>query len=258
MHKEEDITSRERLQARIAANQKSSVDFDAWCKSLWPSEIPKGPVLDLGCGTGKQVHLLAPLLAADNDFYACDLAPESLADLQRNYQGKPRLHAIEGSFDQLPTAIASQTFALIYSAYAFYYTQDLPALMAQVHDLLLAGGVFWFIGPAPGNNRAFLDILEQFYPTEAFLHRVSEEFVGEIKVEAAKWGMEMLDEARLENTVSYPSPADFMHYLKNSLYYQAGFDGEIEAALEEAKEVDGSFRVTKSIASLQFRKAANV
>lgn len=254
MHKAEDITSPDRLHARMAANQRATVDFDQWCLNQWP-EIPAGDVLDLGAGTGKQVRLFGPKLQAGAHFHALDLSPEALAELKDSYAAEAPLHLVEGSFDNLPDALRDARFALVYAAYALYYTSDLPALLAWMDDLLLPGGVFWFIGPAPGNNRAFLDVLEQFYPTDAFLHHVSEGFALDVKAEAGKLGWVLEQEERLENVVPYENAAAFMAYLKNTLYYQPGYDEGILNALEKASAEDGSFQVSKCLVSLQFRKS---
>lgn len=254
MHKEEDITSRERLQVRMAANRQSSSNFDDWCLQQWPENLPEGDVLDLGCGTGKQVRLFAPLLPTGARFHALDLSPDSLHELAPFQASNPKVQLHQGSFDQLPPLLAGSKFALVYSAYALYYTQDLSKLLTAISNMLLPGGRFWLIGPAPGNNRAFLDILEAQYPTDAFLRHVSEGFAQEVRDKATALGLHAVRSERLENEIRYESPAAFMAYLKNTLYYQSGHDAAILKGLQENSAPDGSFTVTKCVASLQFQK----
>ena len=78
----EDISSASKLSARLSANSFASRDFDEWCLRQFP-ELPFGAnVLDLGCGTGKQVDLFAPLLSQNSQFWGIDLSGESLSILK--------------------------------------------------------------------------------------------------------------------------------------------------------------------------------
>ncbi|MEL6133707.1 MAG: methyltransferase type 11, partial [Bacteroidota bacterium] len=52
-----DIESTTKLNTRISANSASLHDFDMWCMAQTPEISLSANVLDLGSGTGKQLHL---------------------------------------------------------------------------------------------------------------------------------------------------------------------------------------------------------
>ena len=252
---QEDISSASKLSARLSANSTASRDFDEWCLRQFP-ELPLGAnVLDLGCGTGKQVELFSPLLSPSSQFYGIDLSAESLAILTGKYHSPPQLHTIEGSFDQLENFdLEPNSFDLIYASYALYYSENLEKVIQDSLRLLKPGGIFWVICPYSGTNNEFLSILKKHHEVEPFMDYVFDDFHKEVIDFGEKSGFGSLKPALLRNTIHFPSAGAFMTYLKNSLFYRAGFDKEIEGEVQAVVDSTGEFVVSKRIVSLQLRK----
>ncbi|RMG25157.1 MAG: class I SAM-dependent methyltransferase [Bacteroidetes bacterium] len=253
---QEDITAREKLQARLAANSLASRDFDEWCLRQFPELPLPAQVLDLGCGTGKQVLLFGPLLSPRSHIWGIDLSQQSLQTLKAQYRAAASLHLIAGSFDQLDLhhKLRSGQFDLIYSSYSLYYTQNLPHLLAEVFRLLRPGGIFWVIAPYRGTNQEFLPILRRQHEVEPFMDYVFEQFHQEVISLGEEVGFSSLKPSLLRNKITFPSAEAFMHYLKNSLFYRPGHDEAIGKEVEAVVKAQGAFSVSKHIISLQLRK----
>lgn len=252
----QDISSAGMLQARLSANRQATRDFDEWCLRQFP-ELPFGAqVVDLGCGTGKQIALFAPLLSPGSVITGIDLSAEALAQLEAGYQAAPRLQLLTGDFDQAAAfaGLAPASQDLIYGSYALYYTKDLPALIGRVYERLKPGGVFWVICPYSGTNAEFLRILRPLHEVEDFMDYVFDRFHQEVIALGEAQGFSSLKPSLLRNQIRFPTAEAFLTYLKNSLFYRPGHDAAITAAVEAVIAEAGEFTVSKNVLSLQLRK----
>lgn len=251
-----DIQSTSKLNTRVAANSQASRDFDEWCLRQFP-EIPlPARIMDIGCGTGKQVHLFSPIISPKSEFVALDLAKSSLDQLKSSYHAAASLSLVEGSFDTLERypELESESFDLIYVAYALYYTKDLPGVLSQVQRLLKPGGTFWMIGPYSGTNDEFLRILRPLHEVEDFMDYVFDRFPQEVIAICEDLGFRSMKPSLLRNKVHFPDGPAFMRYLSNSLFYRPGHDEAIMDAVQSVCAAEGRFSVSKNIISLQLKK----
>ncbi|MEM7367298.1 MAG: class I SAM-dependent methyltransferase [Bacteroidota bacterium] len=251
-----DIQSTQKLTSRVAANSHASRDFDEWCMRQFPDIPLPARILDLGCGTGKQVLLFSPIVSPKSEYVALDLAKSSLEQLKAHYRAAADLSLIEGSFDtlELYPALEAESFDLIYVAYALYYTKDLQAVLRQVHRLLKPGGTFWMIGPYSGTNDEFLRILRPLHEVEDFMDYVFDRFPQQVIAICESLGFRSITPSLLRNKVAFPDATAFMKYLSNSLFYRPGHDQAIMKAVQKICDVEGRFQVSKNIISLQLTK----
>ncbi|MEM6347874.1 MAG: class I SAM-dependent methyltransferase [Bacteroidota bacterium] len=251
-----DIQSTSKLNARMSANRNSARDFDEWCFRQLPELNLPSRVLDLGCGTGKQLLLFSPMLSPQSEVIGLDLEGKSLNQLKNDYQGRAKLGLIEGSFDtmELYPELAEGTFDLIYASYALYYTQNLAKVMEDAYRLLKPGGVFWVICPYYGTNDEFLSIIRPLHEVEDFMDYVFDQFHQDVIAHGERIGFSSLKPSLLRNKIAFSSAEAFLTYLSNSLFYRPGHDAEILAAVQKVCEAEGDFKVSKNIISLQLRK----
>lgn len=251
-----DIQSTQKLNQRVSANSQSSRDFDEWCVRQFPELPMPARILDLGSGTGKQVLLFSPLLSPKSEIVALDLAGDSLTQLEQSYTAAARLTLLEGSFDTLEAydSLESDSFDLIYVAYALYYTQDLKQVLTHVHRLLKPGGTFWMVGPYSGTNAEFLRILRPLHEVEDFMDYVFDAFPQEVIAHCESLGFRSLKPSLFRNQVYFPDVEAFMRYLSHSLFYRPGHDEAIMAEVNQVCQTEGRFTVSKNIVSLQVRK----
>lgn len=251
-----DIQSTAKLNVRMSANSNSARDFDEWCFRQLPELNLPSKVLDLGCGTGKQLLLFSPMLSPQSEIVGLDLEGKSLEQLKADYQGAAKLSLIEGSFDTLEAypELEEGTFDLIYASYALYYTKDLAKVMADSFRLLKPGGVFWVICPYHGTNEEFLSIIRPLHEVEDFMDYVFDQFHQEVIALGERLAFSSLKPSLLRNQIGFPTAEAFLQYLSHSLFYRPGHDEAILEAVQHVCAERGVFAVSKNVISLQLRK----
>lgn len=148
----------EQLALRIDCNQTGSNDLDAFLiNAAAPRQDDRA--LDLGCGSGKQLKNVAPLVSS---IVGLDLSPKLIEEVgKQNIAGNIRL--VVGSMDNV-TDLITETFTLVYSCYALYYSSDVNALVNKVSRVLLEPtGRFFVVSPDAGNNEEWFFDLQQMY-----------------------------------------------------------------------------------------------
>ncbi len=121
------------------------------CGLVVPPLLEGLRVLDLGCGSGRDVYLLAQLVGASGAVVGVDMTPEQLAVARRHQQhhadqfGFANVTFLEGrieQLDQLPLEPGS--FDLVISNCVVNLSADKLAVLNGVRRLLKSGGEFFF------------------------------------------------------------------------------------------------------------------
>lgn len=100
-------------------------------------ELAHGPVLDLACGSGRH---LAALHAHHPEAYGLDLSAALLSRAPASLAG----HLVRGDMRSLP--FRPQTFlgiCLWFTPFGYFDDARNAALLGQLRDLLVPGGVLW-------------------------------------------------------------------------------------------------------------------
>jgi demethylmenaquinone methyltransferase/2-methoxy-6-polyprenyl-1,4-benzoquinol methylase len=128
-------------------NDVLSLGFDRWWrrKTVAALGAPHGPVLDLGCGTGR----LGERLAGRSAVVGVDLSHAMLLAARARLGGRMRL--VAGSAYRLP--FAERTFSGAVSGFVLRNLDDLPRAFAEVGRVL-----------EPGAGIAMVDITEPASP----------------------------------------------------------------------------------------------
>lgn len=140
--------------ARIAARfSRAAAHYEAHAQlqqaiatELRATFVPRGVVLDAGCGTGRDSLWLAAQPDVDR-VYALDVAPAMLASVPAHARITPLL----GDVEALPLPAASVDVA--FSNFALQWT-DAMASAAELARVLRAGGELVFSVPGPGSLAA--------------------------------------------------------------------------------------------------------
>merc|ERR1711907_319443 len=103
----------------------------------------RSKVLDLGCGKGQSVKLIAGHTGAT--CVGLDLGTENIRRAKEVASQMPELKMTfyEGSFTELPAEILAEKFDVIFSQVAFCHVhKQLPAILEEAKRVLAPGGVF--------------------------------------------------------------------------------------------------------------------
>lgn len=121
------------------------------CGLVCPSLLEGCRVLDLGCGAGRDVYLLAQLAGAGGQVVGIDMTEEQLAvaEQYRVYHSKQfgfaNVEFREGYIEQLDElGLEENSFDVIVSNCVVNLAQDKAAVLRGVNRLLKPGGEFYF------------------------------------------------------------------------------------------------------------------
>jgi SAM-dependent methyltransferase len=121
------------------------------CGLVCPPLLEGCRVLDLGCGTGRDVVLLSQLVGATGEVVGVDMTPEQLAVAHRHQAfhaeqfGFSNVRFLEGHIEQLEALdLEPASFDVIVSNCVLNLSTDKPAVLRGVQRLLRPGGEFYF------------------------------------------------------------------------------------------------------------------
>jgi len=121
------------------------------CGLVAPALLDGARVLDLGCGSGRDVYLLAQLVGASGAVVGVDMTPEQLA-VARGHQGwhaeqfgYANVQFLEGLIEQLDQLdLEPASFDVVVSNCVVNLATDKGAVLEGVRRLLKPGGEFHF------------------------------------------------------------------------------------------------------------------
>jgi len=121
------------------------------CGLVCPPLLEGCRVLDLGCGSGRDVYLLSQLVGAGGAVVGIDMTPEQLAVARRHQDhhaerfGFANVSFLEGTIERLEhLPLEPASFDVIVSNCVLNLSTDKPAVLRGVQRLLKPGGEFYF------------------------------------------------------------------------------------------------------------------
>jgi len=103
---------------------------------------PADSVLDVGCGAGWLLHLLAERVT-EGRVVGMDVSDEMVRHARRNCADLPQVMAVTGSVDEIPWENAFFTKAI--SVESAYYWPDPAAGLQEIFRVLRPGGSTWIL-----------------------------------------------------------------------------------------------------------------
>ena len=121
------------------------------CGLVCPAELAGCRVLDLGCGSGRDVYALAQMVGPTGEVVGVDMTEEQLA-VARQHQawhaeqfGFDNVRFIQGYIERLDElGLAPGSFDVVVSNCVINLSPDKDAVLREVKRLLKPGGEFYF------------------------------------------------------------------------------------------------------------------
>ncbi len=123
------------------------------CGLVVPDSLHGKRILDLGCGSGRDVYALAQLVGAAGEVVGVDMTPEQLQTarehagwhMERFGYATSNVRFLQGFIEALPSlGLEPASFDVIISNCVVNLSIDKPAVLKGVFDLLKPGGEFYF------------------------------------------------------------------------------------------------------------------
>ena len=211
-------------------------------------------VLDIGCGTGKQIFDLVQRVGG-LAVLGIDISEDAVAAVRR----RARDGAIAGveaeriGIDDCVERLASQVFDLILSTYAIYYASDLGGTVERLAQLARPGGRAFLSGPGAGTNRELIAIVREVAADDAAIGDI-DDFIGADRIESARrqWGAVELH--RLDNWVAFPSVEAVLDWWRNHNSYRPELEDGVASVLARVVARDGGFHLTKNVLGILLKR----
>tara|TARA_Y100000310_G_scaffold323928_1_gene385067 strand:- start:2623 stop:3327 length:705 start_codon:yes stop_codon:yes gene_type:complete len=206
------------LRERIDLNKKSDHNLEDWI--VQQSSIESGmSILDLGCGTGKQIKAINRTF--DVNIVGIDVSPEGL-----DFAGS-KTTLICGSFDD---NIIYGSFDRILSTYAIYYSQNMMDTITRYLKMLETNGEMFIVGAGNKTNQEVYSIVNSLIDEKGLdvPHRETHDFIGITDINSLTGEV-----MRLENRIHFDNKEDVMKWWSNHNSYIAELHEDLKKRLPE-------------------------
>jgi SAM-dependent methyltransferase len=237
------------LERRLEAHKRySSADINAWIFQHLEVDVGMS-VLELGCGSGHQTIPLANMVGERGSVLAVDVSGEALARLTESAEHGgllQRIEILEADFSELDRMEHARTFERVLAAFSLYYAKDPRGLMQVIAEHLLEGGIFFFCGPARGNNfkmKQFhydllgIDAADRSDPVETFME--------ETGIHIAEAIFNDVERLHFTNPLVFDSPESLVRYWRAYNLFDPVLQDDFELAVEDHFHRHSEFTTVK-------------
>jgi ubiquinone/menaquinone biosynthesis C-methylase UbiE len=236
---------RRRIQQNVAG---ASSNLEDWIiQQVRPSAGMR--VLDLGCGTGKQVFVLESLISPGGSILGVDLSAQAVEEVNQRAQrdGLPHVKAIEASLDDCAALLRNERFDLIVSTYAIYYATNEKQLLCDLRNHLTEQGRVFVCGPGQGTNQEIVDLVNGLSAENGAKADPIDDFLSQADVDQIARFYSGHEIVRLPNSISFTSTDGVMQWWKNhNSFLPQAHDG-VARALDDHIAIHGKFKLTKNV-----------
>lgn len=236
------------LVQRLRATESTVYDLEKWIiKQVKLRHDMK--VLDLGCGTGKQMFALLGFLSSESKIVGIDISSDAVARVNQraNREGITNIKAIVCDLDDVTTYFKESRFNLILSTYAIYYSRNMLSLLSSLRHLLNDNGQVFVCGYGKGTNQEFYDLVNKLVNDESRKIGSIEDFMEEQDIAQVARSYSSYRIVRLANSVVFRSAENVLAWWKNHNSYIPELHREVCHTIDQYLKKNGSFRMTKNV-----------
>lgn len=251
------------LQTRIDIHQQfGKRDIDEWMLELLQPK-PGIRILDVGCGSGKQLEAFQRHLEGEVELTGADVSPELLVEArERRREAGADWKIVELDFNRR-FPLEDTAYDLVSCCFAIYYAENVSHTIGEMHRVLKPGGRLFTTGPMPENKQLFYELIReatgQPIPSMPGSSRYGSEILGEIRRRFTE-----VELGIFENPLSFEQVDPFLAYTRASLsedrkLWKSLFQGpegfervmeQIERAALQRFEREGQLVMTKVVGGI--------
>ncbi len=247
-------TDTQALESRLDINKSSALhDLEEWIfNQVRLKDNMK--VLDIGCGTGKQVFALAKLLSSDSEITGVDLSPDAVKRVneQAAEKGLENVKGVQCAIDDIVATFKGEKFDLIVSTYAIYYSSNLPLLLRSLTEILAKKGQLFVSGFGKGSNQEVYDLVNSVAGSGQVGIDSIEDFISaqDIADVASTYSSSVI--SRLENKIIFQSPDDVMNWWKNHNSFVAELQQDTLQSVQAHFQSQSTLSLSKNVLGLLY------
>jgi ubiquinone/menaquinone biosynthesis C-methylase UbiE len=229
-------------------NKSAFYDLEEWMfKQVKLDKVRS--VLDLGCGTGKQIFALHKLLPSESRIVGADISSDAIRIINEraNKENISTIQAKVCALDDVSDFFKDSSFDLILSAYAIYYSKNIVKLLSSLAHLLNKNGQVFVCGYGKGTNQEIYQLISKFQSTDYSKTELKNDFINEEDIKETARHYSFYRVERLSNKVMFSSPQDVLFWWTNHNSYVEEIHEDVSNALNEYFLENQVFYLTKNV-----------
>ncbi len=241
------------LKNRSAVNEQGALyDLEDWIIQQCQPDVGMR-ILDLGCGTGKQIFRFVDLVSRGS-ILGIDISQEAVNEVNEKAKNKQLEHvsAIQASLDECVNLMNGSKFDLILSCYAIYYAEDMKGVLYGLRSLLNPKGHIFICGPAAMNNREIIDIVNSLISDPSKWAKPAQDFIDASSIEEIGGYYQTFNTVRLDNKIRFDSVDTVLRWWKNHASFVPDIYDGVRDALRNHFAEKGNFMMTKNILGVNY------
>lgn len=211
-------------------------------------------ILDLGCGTGKQIFAFADIVSTDGLILGIDISDEAINEINKKakIENLKQIKAMKASIDNCIELLKDFRFDFIMSAYAIYYAKDMRRLLCRLRYLLNAKGQMFICGPGEGTNKEMISIINDSNSDSTAKARPVKDFIKEGDIREINNHYSKVKTVRLANQVRFNSANSILQWWKNHNSFIPEIYDDVAKALKSHFKKNKIFVLTKNVMGVHF------
>lgn len=236
-------TNKEKLAKRIEVHDKySKRDINEWIFGILKINGHES-VLDVGCGTGKQLIPIAD--KTKGMVVGADASEESLEYVRNEIGNKnPNLKLVSSAMEEMYEKLKHfPKFDIIISCFAIYYSKNPEETILQLKDCLKDDGRFFVCGPSINNNKALLELHSKI----AELPKMHKGFFENFAIPFLKNNFKKVKVFKFSNPIIFPDVDSLAEYWLSYSIGDKNKIGQFRKAAEQEFKQGKKFKTVKEV-----------
>lgn len=249
-----DVNEAQALSIRIATHdQYGKYEVNDWIlKNL---SLKKGErILDIGCGSGKQLIPYAKVVGKTGLAFGVDISEELLKESEETAKkARVSIRVKECGMEELAEVLGKDRFDAIASSFAIYYSKDIDKTVSDIYSLLKEGGRVFVCGPTEGNNKELAKLHVKVAPLPSnFIEHT--QFMANTALPTFKKYLKTVKTSVFRNPITFPNKKAVLNYWNSYTLFNEKAKSKFESLLDEYFSKKSTFVTHKVVLGIFGKK----